>query len=151
MSPLHNADDQALLILFIDSRANVPPGGGGVVWPPSLRIKAVVGRQQTVTSPIASAAECRHLLIDERLVLISGNPTNDDLYLTVVGGLTDSVIGSASLELTQLLNQEGRALRDHTLTLRTKEHSREGGPTLQLRKQDMIRNFKLSRYCWVSH
>ncbi len=83
-------------------------------------MKAAAGSQQAAT-PLLTAG-CRHPLIGQRLTLLSANPTNDDLVLTVVeegaaggGGL----VGAASLELTQLLSQEGRALTHQSLSLRT--------------------------------
>ena len=87
-------------------------------------MKAAAGSQQAAT-PLLTAG-CRHPLIGQRLTLLSANPTNDDLVLTVVeegatggGGL----VGAASLELTQLLSQEGRALTHQSLSLRTNKTS----------------------------
>jgi hypothetical protein len=128
------------VIVFVDSLANIPSS-----WPLSLKMKAAVGRQLAASAPLARLAGCRHLLIDERLILLSGNPTNDDLQVAVVGGETESVLGSASLEVTQLLGQDGRlALRGHVLPLRghvTASRTRpkkEDGPSINIRYKDIV-------------
>ncbi len=86
-------------------------------------MKAAAGSQQAAT-PLLTAG-CRHPLIGQRLTLLSANPTNDDLVLTVVeaGATGGGLVGAASLELTQLLSQEGRALTHQSLSLRTNKTS----------------------------
>ncbi len=88
----------------------------------SFTVKAAAGSQQAAT-PLLTAG-CRHPLIGQRLTLLSANPTNDDLVLTVEEGATGGgLVGAASLELTQLLSQEGRALTHQSLSLRTNKTS----------------------------
>jgi hypothetical protein len=131
LSPLRNADDQALLVLYLDSIANLPATRGR--WPATLKVKAAAGGRHAATGAIACG--CRHPLIDERLVLVAANPTNDDLVLSVVDGDTGGAVGVASLELTQLLSVEGRVLANHSLQLMTKAGRKAAATTIQFRKE----------------
>ena len=56
-------------------------------------------------------------IFEERLLLFSDNPTADDLKIDVIDMKTDKVVGSVSVELSQLLSRGDLCLSDQTFSL----------------------------------
>ena len=110
-SPPRNIDDQALLAVLVDSANNVKSEASNK---PDTRVRLSIGCQVCWTR-LAMATKSPQY--EERLILFSENPTNDDLLVEIIDTLEETVLGSASLELTQVLGQEDLCLNDIEVSL----------------------------------
>lgn len=110
-NPPKNTDDQALVVTYLDSGRNVL---GEDRRKPDTKIKLTVGDQHCCSKTIY---QCKTPIFEERLLLLSNNPTNDDIQIELIDDVSGSVLGSSSIELTQVLSQEDRLLSDLDIIL----------------------------------
>ena len=111
LTPPRNTDDQAVVVVYLDSCRNI---FGTETRKPDTRIKFSVGPQTCISKTIYN---CKNPIFEERLVIFSNNPTNDDILIELLDAKDDSLLGSVLIELTQILSQENMILENKELTL----------------------------------
>ena len=111
ISPPRNTDDQAVVVVYLDSCRNI---FGTETRKPDTKIKISIGPQSCVSQTVFS---CKNPIYDERLIIFSNNPTNDDILFELLDAKDDSILGSIMIELTQILSQENLILDNKEFTL----------------------------------
>ena len=111
LAPPRNIDDQALVAVFVDSGKNIRSEESSK---PDTKIRLSIGSQSSCTKTILNS---KTPMYEERLVLFSENPSNDDLFIELIDDKDDTVLGSATLELTQVLGQADLLLTDLEINL----------------------------------
>ena len=99
ITPPRHSDDQAVVMVYLEQTKHLF----------QTKIQLSIGNRSFSSDIIASQEVVSHIL--------SNNPTNDDLQIELIDSKDYTVLGSVTVELTQLLNQEGLSLRGLELPL----------------------------------
>ena len=109
--PARHKDDLALVVVHlhschdISSHHHLPPDA--VVSVSLNKVTKVSSKSYGNSNPI----------FEERLLLFSNNPTVDDVKIDVIDMKTDTVAGSVSVEVSQLLSRDDLCMMDETFSL----------------------------------
>ena len=109
--PARHKDDAALVVVHlhschdISSHYHLPPDA--VVSVSLNKVTKVSSKSYGNSNPI----------FEERLLLFSNNPTVDDVKIDVIDMKTDTVAGSVSVEVSQLLSRDDLCMMDETFSL----------------------------------
>ena len=111
--PVHN-DDQALVIVHLHSCANIFAKRESK---PDVVVSVTINKKTKVSSKTVANPDP---IFEDRMLILSDNPTVDDVKIDVIDMKNDKLAGSVSIELTQLLNRADLCLFDETFQLTNK-------------------------------
>ena len=110
-SPVRHKDEAALLVVLLHSCHNV---SSNLDHKPDPVVSVSVNK---VTKVSTKSYDNCNPIFEERILLFCNNPTADDIKIDVIDMKTDRVVGSVSVEVSQLLSREELCMRDEMFTL----------------------------------
>lgn len=110
--------DQALVIIHLHSCSNI---FAKRETKPDVVVSVTINKKTKVSSK--TMANCDPIF-EDRMLILSDNPTVDDVKIDVIDMKNDKLAGSVNLELTQLLNKPDLCMFDETFHL-----TKKGVPT----------------------
>ena len=126
ISPMNHNDDQALVIIFVDSCKDIFKENE---IKPDIVVSVSVNDVTKVSSKVFGSYDP---IFEDRMLLLANNPTVDDVKIDVIDIKNDKVAGSLCVELIQLLNQEQLCLMNQTFPLHSKNTKHGGSITISM-------------------
>ena len=126
MNPMNQKDDQALVVVFIDSCKSIFKGNENK---PDVIVSVTLNSVTKVSSKAFGSCDP---IFEDRMLLLANNPTVDDVKIDVIDIKSDKVAGSLCVELTQLLSQDSFCMMNQTFDLYSKNKALKGSITLSM-------------------